>query len=258
MLRDEDRGARRGAARQELHDRPRARRVKLRRRLVEDEESRPHAEDRGDGHALLLAAGQRCRQPVGKLGDPECLEGLIDPGIHLEARDAEVLEAEGELLADAQLGARQLVRGRREDDPHPAQQVADRRLGHRPAGDGDASAQLRPDDAGDEGGRGEGEGGLASAVPAGHPDDLAGSHGEIDPGEGRRTAAVIADRQRLEGQRRSRGRDVPPGRRRRRHQVAAHRIPSAGATKGHRTTTAIARMVAARIQRSPGGSATTR
>jgi hypothetical protein len=87
------------------------------------------------------------------VADPQRLEGRVDPLVHRGTGDAEVLQSEGELLANRQLRARELVRRRGEDDSHLAEEVADRRLGSRAAGNGDASTDHRPHHSRDERGR---------------------------------------------------------------------------------------------------------
>ena len=109
----------------------RAGRVELGGRLVEDEHVGAHRDDAGDGDPLLLAARERERLAVGEVADAEALEHGVDPGVHRLARHAQVLEPEGELLADRQLRGRELVGRRREDDPDPPGQ----RRGVRARGD---------------------------------------------------------------------------------------------------------------------------
>ena len=95
-------------------------RIELGRRLVEHEEARPHRGDRGDRDPLLLAAGQRARVAIGEVADAEGVHRRLDALVHRRhARDAEVLQPEGEFLADGRLRAGELVGRRREDDPAP-------------------------------------------------------------------------------------------------------------------------------------------
>ena len=76
------------------------RRVEGGRRLVEQEDLRVHGEDRADGHALPLAAGERAQRPVPQVGQPEQVEGLLDALPHDGTRQAEALHAVRELLLD--------------------------------------------------------------------------------------------------------------------------------------------------------------
>ena len=105
----------------------------------------------------------------------------VDPAIHFLAGHAEVLEAEGELLADRLLGRGKLVGRSREHDPHPAQQL---RAGVWPgrvdAIDRDVAGQRRPNDPRDEPASRERQGRLARARPAGDADPFAGMHDEVD------------------------------------------------------------------------------
>ena len=116
--------ARSGRARRAARRPRRPGRIELGRRLVEHEDARAHRDDARDRHALLLAAGQGERLAVGEVADRQPRERRVDPGVHLVARDAQVLEPERELLAHGQLRCRELVGRRREDDPDPAQELA--------------------------------------------------------------------------------------------------------------------------------------
>ena len=123
MLRGEDRAPVADDLAQEVRDGFGPQRVELRRRLVDDEDGRVHRHDAGDRHPLLLAAGERERLPIGEVRDAQPFEHGIDPAVHLVARDGEVLEAEGELLADRGLRGGQLVGRRREHDADLAQPI---------------------------------------------------------------------------------------------------------------------------------------
>ena len=246
MLGAQDRGPGTRQLIEELGDRHRPGRVELRGRLVEDEHGRAHRHDARDGDTLLLAAGQGERFAVGEMADRQPSECRVDPRVHLVARDAQVLEPEGELLPDRQLRCGQLVRRRREDDPHPPEK--------RPGGcrdgilplDDDPAADLRLDHARDEPGRRECQRGLARAGPPGDADALPGRHGHADPFDARLAAAWIADRQVLHQQ----GRTVVAGGR-----VGRHRPSTPIATS---TITTAATRIATRSHRSTGGSATIR
>ena len=99
-------------------------RVELRGRFVQDEDARAHRDDARDRDPLLLAAGQGERLAVGEVADRQPRQRRIDPRVHLVARDAQVLEPEGELFADGQLRRRELVGRRREDDPDAPEEGA--------------------------------------------------------------------------------------------------------------------------------------
>jgi hypothetical protein len=66
------------------------RRVEVRERLVEQEHAGAGSERPGQRHALLLAAGQRRRQPVAEAGEPDEGEGLVDAAaaVGIALRDA--------------------------------------------------------------------------------------------------------------------------------------------------------------------------
>ena len=73
-------------------------RIEIRRRLVEHECSRAHGEQRGECDALLGTAGERVqpsRRRGAKAGGRASLRDALD---HLVAREAEVLEPEGDLV----------------------------------------------------------------------------------------------------------------------------------------------------------------
>ena len=73
VVRDDDDGAvgLDGVRGQQLHDGLAARMVQRRRRLVADDEARLVHERARDGHALLLAPGERRRERVGAAPEPE-------------------------------------------------------------------------------------------------------------------------------------------------------------------------------------------
>jgi ATP-binding cassette subfamily B multidrug efflux pump len=109
-------------------------RVELRGVLVEHQHARAHDQDAGDGHALLLPARKLQRRPIGEVCDAQVYQHRIDACIHLGTWNSQVLQPEGEFLADALLGSRELVGRCREDDAHAA-----RDLGRRCGRDGDAT-----------------------------------------------------------------------------------------------------------------------
>ena len=103
----------------------------------------------------MLAIATRCCSPPdrangsrpGEMVDPEPGEHRVDPAVHLGPRHPQVLEPEGELLADRELRRRELVRRRREDDPDPAEDRAPGRRVEgqaRRAGPGPTAGRGRP------------------------------------------------------------------------------------------------------------------
>ena len=235
---------------EQVRDRHGPRRVELGGRLVEDEDGRAHRDDARDGDPLLLAAGQGERLAVGEMADRQARQRRVDPRVHLRARDAEVLEPEGELLADRQLRGGQLVGRRREDDADPAEQRS-RGGGHRVLPlDDDPAVHLRADHPRDEPGRRECQGRLARAGPPGHADALARRDRHADTPEARFPPARITDGQVRDEQRRIAGARRYFGWSAVRHRGA---IPSATSTM----PTAVTRM-SRRSHRSSGGSATVR
>ena len=113
-------------------------------------------------------------------------------------RQPEVLETEGELLADGQLRAGELVRRGREDDADPAQERAAAGRVERQRADRRASRQPRPDDPRDEPRRDERQGRLAGPGPACDPDPLTGRDRQVELGQGGLAPSDIADRDPLE------------------------------------------------------------
>ena len=75
-------------------------RVQRRGGLVEDEQAGVHGEHRADRDPLLLPPGERAQVAVPQVGDPEQVEGLLDPAAHRVAGQPELLHAVGELLLD--------------------------------------------------------------------------------------------------------------------------------------------------------------
>ena len=147
---------------------PRAGRVELGGRLVEDEDARgPCTGSRRSRPAAARRRTARSARRPARWAMPSALERRVDPRVHLARGHAEVLEPEGELLADGQLRARRAgsPASRRRSRPGRARSAAgaaDRRA----AGDGHAAPDPRPHDAGDEAGRGQRERRLAGAVRA--------------------------------------------------------------------------------------------
>lgn len=74
--------------------------VQLAGRLVEHEDLRPEREDRGDRDLLLLPAGERIDRPVPQRRDADVAERFVDAARDLRPVDAEVFEAEKDLVLD--------------------------------------------------------------------------------------------------------------------------------------------------------------
>ena len=75
--------------------------VEVRSRLVEEQHARPEGEDPRDGEALLLAAGERGGGAVLGISEANVGERAVNSRPYLGARDAVVLEAEGDVIAGA-------------------------------------------------------------------------------------------------------------------------------------------------------------
>ncbi len=122
VLDDQDRGATVRELGEQVADLARPGGVELRGGLVEDQKASSHDDDAGDGDPLLLPARQRERLAVSEVRDPEAGQDAVDPRVHRRAVRPEVLEPEGELLANGLLRGRQLVGRRRKDDADMAEQ----------------------------------------------------------------------------------------------------------------------------------------
>ncbi len=167
MLRAHDRGPGAREVVEQAGHRRGPGRVQLGRGLVEDEDVGPHRDDARDRDPLLLPARQGERLAVRQMVDPETSKGLVDPRVHRVARHPEILEPEGELLAHGQLRCRQLIGGRREDDPDLAEKSGRRGRRSVAAVHDDATGQLRTDDPRHEPGCRKRQGGLARSGPSG-------------------------------------------------------------------------------------------
>ena len=161
--------------------------VQHRGRLVEHQGSARHGEDAGERRALLLAAGEQVRLPGLELRQPEPLEHLVDPGADRLRRPRQVLEAERHVVLHAlrhELVLRVLEEhadvAARRHAPVLGQEVV--AAGERQGGPGGALQAAEQ----------TGERGLARTVGAHDRDELAGGHGEIEPGERVRLRARIA------------------------------------------------------------------
>ena len=125
--------------------------------------------------------------------DPETSQGFVDPRVHRVARHPEILEPEGELLAHGQLRCRQLIGGRREDDPDLAEKRGRRGRRSVAAVHDDATGQLRTDDPRHEPGCRKRQGGLARSGPSGDAQALPGLDREGHPFQAPFAASRIAD-----------------------------------------------------------------
>ena len=74
-------------------------RIEARGGLVEQQNVRARHEHGGDRDPLLLAAGELIRRPVGKLGDIEELEHVVDPPFDLGAVEPEMQRPERHFVA---------------------------------------------------------------------------------------------------------------------------------------------------------------
>ena len=83
-----------------VEERIRRGRVDLRRRLVEQEQARLERERRRERDALQLAARQLGGPALGEVPGADQLQRLVDPRPDVGRRDADVLEAERDLVRD--------------------------------------------------------------------------------------------------------------------------------------------------------------
>src|SRR6185369_1876952 len=98
--------------------------VEVRSGLVQHEQARARGEHPGDRHALLLAAGEPGGAPIVEAAQADAGERLRHALAHGLARPGEVLQAEGDVIADALHD--QLARRLLEHDACPEAGRADR------------------------------------------------------------------------------------------------------------------------------------
>ena len=77
--------------------------VERRERLVEQEQLWRQRERTGDRHALALAAGELCHRPVGKAGQMDQRQQLVDALLLLFLRGAANAQRIGDVVADGQM-----------------------------------------------------------------------------------------------------------------------------------------------------------
>ena len=171
-------------------------RVERRGRLVEDEHPRVRREDRADGRALLLPAGQRRQRAVADVGEPEQVEHLLDPLAHHVGRQPQLLHAVGELLLQGvghEAGERVLA-----DDPDEVGELARRvRTGVAPV-DEHPAAQGAAGEVRDQAVDRAEQGRLAGAGGADRDAQLALGHDQVDLAQGRCRGARVGDADALE------------------------------------------------------------
>ena len=97
LLRDDDRAL---EPLDGVEERVRRRRIDLRRRLVQQEQARLEREGRRECDALKLSARQLGSPALGEVPGADQLQRLVDPRPDVGRRDAEVLEAERDLVRD--------------------------------------------------------------------------------------------------------------------------------------------------------------
>ena len=162
-----------------------AHRVQVGGGLVEQQEAGSHGEDRGEGEPLLLAARQGGGGVVGGGVEADRAGGGADARPYLLAGDAQVLHAEGHVVADA--GQDHLGLGVLHHEPDAAPQVR----GGGPV-DGEAPLRLALVLAAQEPGQPGHEGGLAGPGRPEDEDALAGLDPQVDAVEGPGEAAGVA------------------------------------------------------------------
>ena len=177
---DEGRGGRRDGA----PDLVRARVVEVRGGLVQQEEARLHREHTGDREALSLAAGQVRGGAIERVGEPHRVEGRTDPRPDLLARNREVLQPEGDVVAQRgqdRVGVRVL-----QDEARPPSL----RGGESPV-HGERAGLLAVLLIAQDAREAAQQGRLAGAGRAQQEDPLAGLEDEVDPGHGRPPAGGV-------------------------------------------------------------------
>jgi hypothetical protein len=152
-------------------------------RLVEQEEAGGGGQRAGEGHALLLAAGELDGVFRALLGQADEGEQLGDAGGDLGPAAAAVDEAVGDVVEDAEVGKERVGL---EDDAEVA--LGGRRVADVAAVDLDRALVL-----GVEAGDGAQERGLAAARGAEEADELAAGDVEVDGAQGLEAAEALAE-----------------------------------------------------------------
>ena len=118
-----------------VEHRPRAIRVELRGRLIEDEQARRADNRRREGDALPLTAGERGDLPLRQMRRPDRFECVSDSPLHLPPRDAVLFEGEGDIIRDARRdsGRFRVLKEHPHGAAHPARPFAMRRAAPRPS-----------------------------------------------------------------------------------------------------------------------------
>ena len=171
-------------------------RVEVRRRFVEDEHVGAHREHRRQRHSPAFAEAEVVWRTIAVPAHADRAQRIGHPSVQLVAAQAQVGRPERDVLADG--GHEQLVVGVLEDDADAATDLAQVRLHHGQAADGDGAPCGRVDAV-----EVQHQGGLAGAVGPEHRDLLAIAYDQIDAVE--RWAAVgvgEVQARHLEGRRR--------------------------------------------------------
>ena len=158
-------------------------RIELGRRLVEDEDGRPHRHDARDRDPLLLAAGQGEWLAIGEVGDAQPGQGVVDPRVHLGPRRRPRFSSPNASSSRTVcFEADSWLAGVANTIPTRPSSASGGGPGGGDPDDLDPTVEPGPDDARDEAGGGQRQGRLAGTGPAGHADPLAGGNVERDAG----------------------------------------------------------------------------
>ena len=165
-------------------------RVKVRERLVEDEQARPQHQCAGDRQLLALATRELVGCPRDQVPDAARRGDVVDPAADLIPRHAHVLRAEGQLALDG--GGDQLLAWVLQDGADKLGEVAQPHLGGRATIDRHPSSQIAAIGMWDQAVDGPDQGRLAAAGGSSQEQHLAGLQAEGEIADRRFGAAPIA------------------------------------------------------------------
>jgi hypothetical protein len=172
-------------------------RIEIGRRLVHEQDRWPHGQHRCDSQALLFAARQAHRRPLGDAIEADRSKGRLDPTLHLVVRHTEALETEGDLLGGGHLA--HLEFGVVEHDAHRLRHLTnddDRRI---QAGDQDLPGPFPHQHVRDDPVQAQTERRLARPIQAHDRQVVTPLDAEIDPAQGRSVGPCVGEAQIADG-----------------------------------------------------------
>ncbi len=153
-------------------------RVQAGQRLVQQQDARAHGQHGGQGHLLLLAAGELEGLPVAQVADLQIAEGLIDALEDFSPGQAQVFQSKGDFVEH--VAGHDLALGVLQQGADDLRELGHAHLAHRFAKNADfafaktmVGARDQPVDAAHEGG-------FAAAAGAGQKHHLPGQDAQVD------------------------------------------------------------------------------